>query len=121
MNENVERKRKKINEQEEELKKLRNVKDEFQASQMETFELRFKKEELEAKITELHLDCDKARQAVDLARREIEREKAEREADLVNKCANVLTEYVPLAAVFERLSKTHSLSSQPRGPIASAH
>ena len=76
------------------MKTLRDLKDESQALQMDTFELRFAKEELEMKIKVLQLDFQKATEALQESRLLIENEKTAKEADLKAGCIRALNRYV---------------------------
>ena len=87
------KKSKKLEEQELELKALRSLKDESQAAQMDAFELRFAKEELETEIKILQSDLQKATQALEASKLQFETEKTAKEADLKASCMRALKRY----------------------------
>lgn len=83
-------KKERIKKQEEELEKLRPLKDDFQALQIESFELRFKKEETENKISILESEVAKGIRALEAEQQALSKAQAGHKDAMIGLCTHVL-------------------------------
>lgn len=82
-----------------EIKTLRPLKETVQAMEMDAFELRFGKEELEKKVKQLREDVRKASKAVELEQQALLKAQADHEQRLTECCMHALKRCVGLFAI----------------------
>lgn len=83
-------KKERLKKQEEELVKLRPLKEDFQALQIESFELRLEKEEMESKLSILETEVAKGLQALEAEQQAMSKAQAGHKDAMIGLCTHVL-------------------------------